>query len=279
MKRGTRRAVPIIGVGVMVAGAFLLAACGSSSPQPAKLASSPKPVAQAGSTDAESVPVSLGRFKVGVAEGLTPGHKTLQIVNNDTIQHELLVFRSDLDPSAYPLQGGDIDENGPGVTKISDGDNIDPGKAQTRVVDLSAPGRYLFVCNLPGHFKAGMYSTVTVAAAEPTEAVTLREFKVQAASTTLSPGIYNFTINNAGAVQHELLVFHTDLAPGAFPLDGSGSINEDGPGMNKVSDGENIDPGKTQTRSVDLTRPGTYVFVCNIPGHFRAGMFTTVTVK
>jgi len=279
MHRATRRAVPMVGVGLIVAGALLLGACGSSSPQPAKLASSPKPVTQAGSTDAELVPISLERFKVGVADGLTPGHKTLQIANNDTIQHELLVFRSDLDPSAYPLQSGDIDENGAGITKISDGDNIDPGKAQSRVVDLSAPGRYLFVCNLPGHFTAGMYTTVTVAPVEPAEAVTVSEFKVQAASTALSPGTYNFTINNAGTIQHELLVFHTDLAPGAFPLDGSGNINEDGPGMNKVSDGENIDPGKTQTRSVDLTQPGTYVFVCNIPGHFKAGMFTTVAVK
>ena len=277
MFRVANRPVRVLGVAV-AAGAVLLSACGSS-PQPARLASSPKPIAQAGSTEAETVPVSLGRFKVEVASGLTPGHKTLQIVNNDTIQHELLVFRSDLEPTAFPLQGADIDENGPGVTKISDGDNIDPGKAQNRVVDLSAPGRYVFVCNLPGHFKAGMYTEVIVAPAEPAEALTLSEFKVGAAATTLSPGTYNFTIANAGTVQHELLVFHTDLAPAAFPLDGSGNINEDGAGMNKVSDGENIDPGKTQTRSVDLTQPGTYVFVCNIPGHFKAGMYTTVTVR
>jgi uncharacterized cupredoxin-like copper-binding protein len=75
------------------------------------------------------------------------------------------VFRSDLAPSAYPLDHGDINEEGPGISKISDGDNIDPGKSQTRTVDLSTPGTYLFVCNLPGHFGHGMFKVVTVGAA------------------------------------------------------------------------------------------------------------------
>ena len=26
-------------------------------------------------------------------------------------------------------------------------------------------------------------------------------------------------------------------------------------------------------------KAGTYLFVCNLPGHFKAGMFTVVTVK
>ena len=72
------------------------------------------------------------------------------------------MFRSDLDPSRYPLDNGDINEEGPGISLISDGENIDPGKHQTRAVDLTAPGKYLFVCNIPGHFKAGMFVSVTV---------------------------------------------------------------------------------------------------------------------
>ena len=93
---------------------------------------------------------------------LTPGHRTLEIDNVGKAQHELLVFRSDLDPSRYPLDNGDINEEGPGISLISDGENIDPGKHQTRAVDLTAPGKYLFVCNIPGHFKAGMFVSVTV---------------------------------------------------------------------------------------------------------------------
>jgi hypothetical protein len=96
--------------------------------------------------------------------------------------------------------------------------------------------------------------------------------------TSMVAGQANFAITNIGTIPHELLVFKSTLAPSAYPLDKKGDIIEDGPGVNLVSDGENIDPGKTQTRTVDLTQPGTYLFVCNIPGHFKAGMYSTVTV-
>ena len=83
---------------------------------------------------------------------------------------------------------------------------------------------------------------------------------------------------NFGTIQHELLVFKSDLAGIRLPVDQDGNIIEDGPGINLVSDGDNLDPGKTQSRTVDLTQPGTYLFVCNIPGHFKAGMYSPVTV-
>ena len=228
----------------------------------------------------QTVDVKLTEFSVGVpATSFSPGVKTLHVTNAGKVQHELLVFRSDLAPRAYPLDHGDINEDGPGIVKISDGDNIDPGKSQTRTVDLSTPGTYLFVCNLPGHFAQGMYKTVTVGATPESMAVTLSEFKIGVPQTTLPAGTATLSITNKGSTQHELLVFRTDLAPGAFPLDADGSVQEDAPGMNKVSDGDNIDPGKGQTRSVDLSRPGTYVLVCNLPGHFRSGMYTTLTVR
>ncbi len=46
-----------------------------------------------------------------------------------------------------------------------------------------------------------------------------------------------------------------------------------------MSDGDNILPGKSQDRKIDLSKPGTYLFVCNIPGHFKQGMYTYVTVR
>ena len=80
----------------------------------------------------------------------------------DTIAHEMLVFHTDLAPSALPMKDGDVDEEGAGVNKVSDGDNIDPGASQTRDVDLTAPGTYLLVCNIAGHFHAGMVQAITV---------------------------------------------------------------------------------------------------------------------
>ena len=54
---------------------------------------------------------------------------------------------------------GDLDEEV--LTSVSDGDNLQPGTGQTRLVNLTEPGSYLLVCNLPGHFARGMYTVVT----------------------------------------------------------------------------------------------------------------------
>jgi uncharacterized cupredoxin-like copper-binding protein len=108
--------------------------------------------------------------------------------------------------------------------------------------------------------------------------VSLSDFKVKASAATIPAGQFTLTINNEGSIQHELLVFRSGLAPNQYPQE-NGEINEDGPGIAKVSDGDNIDPGASQTRTVDLTTPGTYLFVCNLPGHFAAGMYETITVK
>jgi uncharacterized cupredoxin-like copper-binding protein len=226
------------------------------------------------------VAIHLSEWSVGVPTTIQAGAANLTITNIGKIPHELLVFKTDLDASALPLDAsGNIIENGPGVTLVSDGDNIDPGKMQTRALDLSKPGQYVFVCNIPGHFKAGMFTVVNVTPTPPAVyvPVSLNEWHV-GVQTTLKPGSINIEAANFGSIQHELLVFKSDLAPSSYPLDKNGNIVEDGPGITLLSDGDNIDPNRTQTRTVDLSQPGTYLFVCNIPGHFKAGMYTVVTV-
>jgi uncharacterized cupredoxin-like copper-binding protein len=225
--------------------------------------------------------IYLSEWSVGLPTSMLAGQVNFAITNIGTIRHELLVFKTQLPPSAVPVdKNGNIVEDGPGVTLVSRGDKIDPGKTQTRVVDLTQPGTYLFVCNLPGHFRQGMFRAVTVTppSAEQTYiAAGLSEWHI-AAPAAIRAGTVNLEAANFGTIQHELLVFKSDLPPSAYPLDKNGNIVEDGRGINLVSDGDNIDPGKTQTRTVDLTQPGSYLFVCNIPGHFKAGMFSELTV-
>lgn len=134
-----------------------LVGCGSSSTTSGTPATSPS-AAQTGPPN-----VSLSEWKVDVPATFPAKSTTFQIANTGTVQHELLVFKSDLSASQYPTDAsGAIQEDGPGITKVSDGDNLDPGKSQSRVVDLSKPGKYLFVCNLPSHYQQGMYTLVTV---------------------------------------------------------------------------------------------------------------------
>jgi hypothetical protein len=144
---------------------FAPPAASSQTGQPASTptASPSAPVAALSPSPASGATVSLTEWKVIVDGTIRSGKTDLTIRNTGLAPHELLVFKSDLDPSAYPTDAsGDIKEKGAGVTLVSDGDNIDPAGSQTRSIDL-APGKYLFVCNIPGHFKQGMFTVVTVA--------------------------------------------------------------------------------------------------------------------
>jgi len=132
-----------------------LAACGSSTVSTSAPGSS--------GTHQTGEPIKLTDFKVDIRSALAAQQTTFRIRNEGGQQHELLVFKTDLDPSQFPTEtSGDMNEDGVGLMKMSDGDNLDPGRSQTRAVDLTKPGKYVFVCNLPGHFKLGMYTIVTV---------------------------------------------------------------------------------------------------------------------
>lgn len=156
---------------LIVALAVVACASSSSSPsvQPSAIPTSAVPSALPSSTpvtpsasSAAGQTIGLSEWKVAVASSMKAGPATFTISNNGTTQHELLIFKSELDAAAYPTDSaGDIKEEGAGITLLSDGDNIDPAGSQSRTVDLK-PGKYLFVCNLPAHFKQGMFTVVTV---------------------------------------------------------------------------------------------------------------------
>jgi uncharacterized cupredoxin-like copper-binding protein len=110
--------------------------------------------------------------------------------------------------------------------------------------------------------------------------ISVSEFKLTMTVSSVTAGSKTIQISNAGAIPHEVLVFHPDASidAGNLPVGPDGDITEEAPGVNKISDGENLDPGSSKSRQVDLSQPGTYVFVCNLPGHYKAGMWTKVTV-
>ena len=138
------------------------AAPSSAQPSAAPTASAIESAAAVSASPAGGQTISLYEWKVVVASTIKSGKSSFTISNDGTAPHELLVFKSDLKPSAYPTDAaGNIKEEGAGVTLVSDGDNIDPAGSQVRAIDL-APGTYLFVCNIPGHFKQGMFTVVTV---------------------------------------------------------------------------------------------------------------------
>lgn len=104
-------------------------------------------------------------------------------------------------------------------------------------------------------------------------AATQKEFALAVSASTVRSGRVPITVTNVGAIEHEFVVFRTDLAETDLPLvkDGSG-IDEDGAGITHLEpEAEDVKPNTSKSITVTFT-PGRYVLVCNLPAHYKQGM-------
>jgi uncharacterized cupredoxin-like copper-binding protein len=106
---------------------------------------------------------------------------------------------------------------------------------------------------------------------------TQKDFAIGLSPTTANSGPVEFQITNQGPSTHEFVVFKTDLAPDALPLNKDGDVDEEGPGVKHIDEVEDIASGATEQLKVSL-QPGSYVVVCNLPGHYKLGMHAPLTI-
>ncbi len=110
----------------------------------------------------QTVLVGLNEWKIDVPDTIAHGIVTLSLTNTGKETHEFVVFRTDLAVADLPLDSeGGVDEKGAGVKLVDEHENIKPGTGADLKVDLH-PGKYVFVCNMLGHFKHGMAKQVLV---------------------------------------------------------------------------------------------------------------------
>ena len=126
----------------------LLAACGGS---------------DGGTAGGGRVKVSEKEFKITLSTATVPaGDITFSLENKGTVPHEFVVFKTGLAPDSLPLGAdGNVDEEGTGVTHTTEQADFPAGTKRTFHADLSA-GRYVVICNLPGHYKGGMHEILTI---------------------------------------------------------------------------------------------------------------------
>ncbi len=109
--------------------------------------------------------------------------------------------------------------------------------------------------------------------------IDLKEYSITPDVLSVPAGSVTLRVRNAGDVNHEMVVLKTDLAPTALPVDSAkDKVSEDGAGVQSIGELEDIHPGNTPSKTFNLS-PGKYVFVCNIPGHYRSGMVVAFEVK
>ena len=97
------------------------------------------------------------------------GQVSFRVVNTGSLVHELVVLPLPSGQHVGDRQvgpGNNVDETGSlGEASKScgsgAGDGIDPGAIGWVTLDLPA-GDYELICNLPGHYAAGMYAELTV---------------------------------------------------------------------------------------------------------------------
>jgi len=99
-------------------------------------------------------------------------------------------------------------------------------------------------------------------------------------AATAKAGKATIVAPNEGTVEHELVVFKTNLDPAKLPTESNGGVDEEKLDEIAEEEGEVADvaAGETKSGNFELT-PGKYVIFCNLPGHYAQGMYGTLTVK
>ena len=106
--------------------------------------------------------------------------------------------------------------------------------------------------------------------------VTLKENGVTLDQSTVNAGTVVFDVKNAGTIIHEFVVIKTDAAQDKLPASTGepGQMLEDG----SVGEVEDLEVGASKQLSLKL-EPGKYVLICNLAGHYAAGMHIGLVVK
>ena len=114
--------------------------------------------------------------------------------------------------------------------------------------------------------------------------VTLQEWAVVPASTTLKAGAVTFNAKNVGPQDpHEFVILKTELGALDLPTGADGKVDEAASGIETVGEIEEIAVGGQKSATFQLA-PGKYVFICNIidadgDAHYVKGMAIEVTVE
>jgi uncharacterized cupredoxin-like copper-binding protein len=106
------------------------------------------------------VNVTLREFKVLPSKASAKaGRITFVATNRGTVAHELELVRWARSPRAVPVRNNraSFDER----REVGEVEDIRPGRTKRFTVRARA-GKYLLLCNVPGHFQAGQRTRFTV---------------------------------------------------------------------------------------------------------------------
>ena len=124
---------------------------------PAACSAAPQPKGQV-------VDVTLGDFHIDNATpAVTAGDVVMQVHNEAPATHEFVVVRTNLPADGLPLGPDGLSVNEDWLDGVGELNEVPAGTVGTLPLHL-APGRYVFFCNLDGHYLGGMHGVLEVSA-------------------------------------------------------------------------------------------------------------------
>ena len=226
----------------------------------------------------------------------------LEVVNTGTVKHEFTAEDFFRTVATRKAETAESEVKVPFFTEIE----VFAGKKAELFLIPLIPGTYKLVCEIEGHFEAGMFGTITVTGQAPASpaieladvavgpwahdgpalvkstdwtkqeelTIDLSEFAFTPKGFTLTAGRpYVLKVVNKGTVKHE---FTAEAFFGAVAFrkaeDASAEFKAWAPREVEVFAGQEIEVFLIPTQA------GTYKLVCEIEGHLEAGMFGTITV-
>ncbi len=161
---------------------------------------------------------------------------------------------------------------------------IAPGAEANFSFQVTQAGSYRYVCEVPGHAEAGMYGWFNVTGTVPPASAGVRHFiliagengtltfngTVPGPSIQVSQGTHvwiTFQVSPEAGISHSWILVNVT----------NGRANTSGapvfPGAGTVNPTQGDPPGSTTNLTFVASRAGSYLYICDVPGHYEAGMF------
>ena len=100
-------------------------------------------------------------FAIEAPATVPSGDVTFSVTNHGPATHEFVVVRTDLSPDQLPIGADGLSADEEALTDVGEINQVNYGSTQTLHLSLP-PGRYVFFCNLEGHYLGGMHTGLVV---------------------------------------------------------------------------------------------------------------------
>jgi uncharacterized cupredoxin-like copper-binding protein len=108
------------------------------------------------------VDVTLKDFSITPTQQTVPaGDVVLRVANQAPVTHEFVVVRTDLPADGLPIGPDGLSVNEEWLSAMGELGEVAATDAGTLPLTLP-PGRYVFFCNLEGHYLGGMHAVLEV---------------------------------------------------------------------------------------------------------------------